>query len=63
MPWLANTFWQLLVSLFLFCCQTLLNREVIAQLGPTKPLRISSAGLLLLWRAHVALRIGHRSLS
>jgi len=37
--------------------QALLNREVIAQLRPAKPLRISSASLLLLWRAHVALRI------
>jgi hypothetical protein len=37
--------------------QTLLNRSIIAQLRPAKPLRISSAGLLLLWRAHVALRI------
>jgi len=43
--------------------QALLNREVIAQLGPTKPLRISTAGLLLLRRAHVSLREGQRSLS
>jgi len=35
--------------------QALLNRPVIAQLLPAKALRISSAGLLLLWRAHVPL--------
>jgi len=35
--------------------QALLNRAVIAQLLPAKSLRIPSAGLLLLWRAHVTL--------
>jgi hypothetical protein len=43
--------------------QALLNRSIIAQLLSAEALRISSAGLLLLWRAHVALRIGQRSLS
>jgi len=38
--------------------QALLNRSIIAQLGSAKPLRISCAGLLLLWGAHAALRIG-----
>ena len=37
--------------------QALLNGSIIAQLGSAKALRISSAGLLLLWHAHVALRI------
>jgi hypothetical protein len=32
--------------------QALLNRSIIAQLLSAKALRISSAGLLLLWRAH-----------
>jgi hypothetical protein len=35
--------------------QALLNRSIIAQLLSAKALRISSAGLLLLWRAHVTL--------
>ena len=36
--------------------QALLNRSIIAQLLSAKSLRISTAGLLLLGRAHVALR-------
>jgi hypothetical protein len=36
--------------------QALLNRSIIAQLLSAKSLRISSAGLLLSWRAHVTLR-------
>ena len=36
--------------------QALLNRKVISQLLATEALRIASAGLLLLWRAHVPLR-------
>jgi hypothetical protein len=55
MPWLANTFWQLLLSLVLLLLQALLNRSITAQLLSAKSLRISSAGLLLLWRAHVTL--------
>jgi hypothetical protein len=35
--------------------QALLDRSIIAQLLSAKALRISSAGLLLLWRAHVTL--------
>jgi hypothetical protein len=35
--------------------QALLNRSIIAQLLSAKALRISFAGLLLLWRAHVTL--------
>jgi hypothetical protein len=35
--------------------QALLNRSIIAQLLSGKALRISSTGLLLLWRAHVTL--------
>ena len=35
--------------------QALLNRSIITQLLSAKSLRISSAGLLLLWRAHVTL--------
>jgi hypothetical protein len=35
--------------------QALLNRSIIAQLLSAKALRIASAGLLLLWRAHVTL--------
>jgi hypothetical protein len=35
--------------------QALLNPSIIAQLLSAKALRISSAGLLLLWRAHVTL--------
>jgi len=35
--------------------QALLNRSIIAQLLSAKALRISSAGLLLLWRAHMTL--------
>jgi len=35
--------------------QALLNRSIVAQLLAAKSLCISSAGLLLLWRAHVAL--------
>jgi hypothetical protein len=35
--------------------KALLNRSIIAQLLSAKALRISSAGLLLLWRAHVTL--------
>jgi len=35
--------------------QALSNRSIIAQLRSAKALRISSAGLLLLWRAHVTL--------
>jgi hypothetical protein len=35
--------------------QALLNSPVIAQLMSAKALRISPAGLLLLWRAHVPL--------
>jgi hypothetical protein len=35
--------------------QTLLNRSVVAQLLPAKALRITPAGLLLLWRAHMTL--------
>jgi len=35
--------------------QALLNRSIIAQLLSAKALRITSAGLLLLWRAHVTL--------
>jgi hypothetical protein len=37
--------------------QALLNRSIIAQLRSAKALRISCAGLPLLWRAHLALRI------
>jgi hypothetical protein len=37
--------------------QALLNRCIIVQLRSAKALRLSSAGLLLLWRAHVVLRI------
>ena len=59
MPWLANTFWQLLLSLVVLL-QALLNRSIIAQLLSAKALRISSAGLLLLWRAHVTLCQGAR---
>ena len=55
MPWLANTFWQLLLSSGPVLLQALLNRSIIAQLLSAKALRISSAGLLLLWRAHVTL--------
>jgi hypothetical protein len=36
--------------------QALLNRSIIAQLLSAEALRISSAGLLLLWRAHAILR-------
>jgi hypothetical protein len=36
--------------------QASLNRSIIAQLLSAKSLRISSAGLLLLWRANVTLR-------
>jgi hypothetical protein len=43
--------------------QALLNRAIIAQLLSAKALRISSAGLLLLWRAHVTLCKGRRNLS
>jgi hypothetical protein len=35
--------------------QALLNRSIIAQLLSAKALRIASAALLLLWRAHVTL--------
>jgi hypothetical protein len=35
--------------------QALLNRSIIAQLLSAKSLRVSTAGLLLLWRAHVTL--------
>jgi len=35
--------------------QALLNRSIIAQLLSAEALRISSAGLLLLWRAHAVL--------
>jgi hypothetical protein len=35
--------------------QALLDRSIIAQLLSAKALRIASAGLLLLWRAHVTL--------
>jgi hypothetical protein len=35
--------------------QALLNRSIIPQLLSAKSLRISSARLLLLWRAHVTL--------
>jgi len=35
--------------------QALLHRAIIAQLLSAKALRISRAGLLLLWRAHVPL--------
>jgi hypothetical protein len=42
--------------------QALLNRSIIPQLLSAKALRISSAGLLLLWRAHVPLCKHHRSL-
>jgi hypothetical protein len=35
--------------------QALLNRSIIAQLLSAKALRISPAGLLLLWRARVTL--------
>jgi hypothetical protein len=35
--------------------QALLDRSIIAQLLPAKALRIASAGLLLLRRAHMAL--------
>jgi hypothetical protein len=55
MPWPANTCWQLLLSLVLLLLQALLNRSIIAQLLSAKALRIASAGLLLLWRAHVTL--------
>jgi hypothetical protein len=41
----------------------LLNRSIIAQLLAAKALCISSAGLLLLWRAHVTLCKRWRSLS
>ena len=43
--------------------QALLDRSIIAQLLSAKALRISSAGLLLLWRAHVTLRKRHRKFS
>ena len=43
--------------------QALLNRSIIAQLLSAKALRISSAGLLLLWRAHVTLGKRLRSFS
>jgi len=35
--------------------QALLNRSIITQLLSAKALRISSAGLLFLWRTHVTL--------
>jgi hypothetical protein len=35
--------------------QQLLNSSIIAQLPSAKALRLSCAGLLLLWRAHVTL--------
>jgi hypothetical protein len=38
--------------------QALLNRSIVAQLLSAKALRISCAGPLLLWRAHVTLRKG-----
>jgi len=41
--------------------QALLNRVIIAQLLSAKALSISSAGLLLLWRAHVTLCKSERS--
>ena len=53
MRWLANTFWQFLLSPVLL--QALLNRSIIAQLLSAKALCISCAGLLLLWRALVTL--------
>jgi len=43
--------------------QALLNRSIIAQLRSAKALRISCAGLLLLWRAHLTLCKRERSLS
>jgi hypothetical protein len=43
--------------------QALLNRSIIAQLLSAKALRIASASLLLLWRAHVPLGKRWRSLS
>ena len=42
--------------------QALLNRSIIAQLLSAKALRISSAGLLLLWRSLVILCKRQRSL-
>jgi hypothetical protein len=36
--------------------QALLDRSIIAQLLSAEALRIASAGLLFLWRAHVTLR-------
>jgi hypothetical protein len=42
--------------------QALLNPAIIAQLLSAKALRIASAGLLLLWRAHVTLCQRWRSL-
>jgi hypothetical protein len=44
-----------LAQLGLVLLQALLNRSIIAQLLSAKALRISTAGLLLLWRAHVTL--------
>jgi hypothetical protein len=35
--------------------QALLNSSIVTQLLSAEALRISSAGLLLLWRAHVTL--------
>jgi hypothetical protein len=43
--------------------QALLNGPVIAQLVPTKPLRVPLASLLLLWRPHMALRKRKRATS
>jgi hypothetical protein len=36
--------------------QALLNSKIIVQLTSAKALGVSAAGLLFLWRAHVALR-------
>jgi hypothetical protein len=47
-----------LAALAQFCSvllQALLNRSIVAQLLSAEALRITPAGLLLLWRAHVTL--------
>jgi hypothetical protein len=43
--------------------EALLNRAIVVQLLSAKALRISSAGLLLLWRAHATLCQRQRSLT